>query len=104
MEAQFNVAEFLAPSDGLLLVDRARAELSLGLSSEALATASRIVSLYPEAATGHALEGAAHLMLGDRDRARAALQLALDARWEEGSEAQREQAKWLLEHLGPAGR
>jgi hypothetical protein len=104
MRAAFAVAEALAPADGLLLVDRARAELSLGLDSEALATASRIVTLYPEAATGHALEGAAHLMLGDRDRARSALRRALDARWEEASEAQREQARWLLEQLGPAAR
>ena len=104
MRAAFSVAEDLAPSDGLLLVDRARAELSLGLYAEALATASRIVKLYPEAAMGHALAGAAHLMLGDRDSARAALLRARDARWEEGSEAQREQAVRVLEQLEPAGR
>ena len=73
-------------------------------TNDALATASRIVKLYPEAAIGHALEGAAHLMRNDGDGARTALRRALDARWEEGAEAQREQVKRLLDQLGPAGR
>lgn len=104
MRAAFDAAAALAPADALLMVDRARAELSLGLAPEAAVTAGRIVRAYPAAATGYALLGAARLMGGDLAGAREALRGALSAHWEDGSEAQRAEARRLLAMLEAAAR
>jgi hypothetical protein len=92
-----------APVDGLILVDQARAQLELHQPERALITARRIVTLYPEAATGYALEAAARMMLGQRDRTRAALRRALAARWEEDADSERRAVKGYLRALEAAG-
>jgi tetratricopeptide (TPR) repeat protein len=88
-DSVFREANMLAPADGLILLDYARCRLELGRPQEALELARRIVRLYPTAATGYAVEGAAFLMLGERDSLRGALRRALAARWDDSNEAQR---------------
>ena len=100
-EAAFAGAHRLAPSDALILVDASRANLALGRGPGALAAARAVVALYPEAATGHALEAAALLVLHRRDEARAALRRALSARWEDGSEAEHRAALRFYRALTP---
>jgi O-antigen ligase len=99
-ESAFASARALAPADGLLLVDQVRGELSVGRTGEALAAAEHLARLYPESATGHALVAAALLADGRPEPARDALERALAARWEEGSEAQRAEAERMLARLG----
>ncbi len=101
-DAAFVQAERLAPKDALILVDQTRAQLELARAEGALATARRIVAMYPGAATGHALEAAALMSLGRRGETRAALRRALAARWEDGAESQRSAAEAMLRALGPA--
>ncbi|MCC6653364.1 MAG: O-antigen ligase family protein [Candidatus Eisenbacteria bacterium] len=98
--AEYDAAAALAPADALVLVNRARAALQLDRAPDALASARAMIRMYPAAATGHALEGAALLALGRRDEAREALGRALAAEWEEGSEQQRRAAASLHEALG----
>ena len=101
-DSVFAAACRLAPFDGLILVDRARARLELHRPERALAVAQRIEALYPEAATGYALEAAARLMLGQRDETRMALRRALAARWEEGAESEHRVAEGFLRGLEAA--
>jgi hypothetical protein len=98
-DAAFGEARSLAPSDALILVDQARGQLALGRAIPALETARAVIALYPEAATGHALEAAALLTLRRGDEARAALLRARAARWEEGSESERRAVEGLLRAL-----
>ena len=95
-DAAYAAAIERAPSNALIRVEQARANLALRRPVSALAAARQIVALYPEAATGHALEGGARLMLGQREQARAALRRALGAHWEDGSESQRRAVEELL--------
>jgi tetratricopeptide (TPR) repeat protein len=98
-EDAFAAARRLAPADPLILVDLARAELALRHYDEALATARRIVELYPGSATGHALEAAALMSLGRRAEARASLERALAARWNDVDDAPRRAAERLQRAL-----
>lgn len=66
------------------------------------AAAQRIATLYPAAATGHALEAAALLSLGRSQEAREALILARGAHWEDGAEPQRRAVEDLLRAFGRA--
>jgi len=102
-EALFARATAMAPADGWLLVSRIRFELARRDGERALASARRLAALYPEAALGHSLSGAALLLLGRADEARAELISARTARWEEDAGAQRAELERLLEALGPAG-
>jgi hypothetical protein len=61
-----------------------------------------LATLYPEAALGHSLSGAALLLLGRTDEARAELLRARSARWEEDAGEQRAALERLLAQLGPA--
>ena len=101
-EAMFARATSLAPADGWLLVSRIRFELSRRDGEHALASARRLATLYPEAALGHSLSGAALLLLGRTDEARAELLRARSARWEEDAGEQRAALERLLAQLGPA--
>lgn len=87
--AAFEAARRLAPADGRIMVSEARAALALNQPDRALAVARRISGFYPDAAVGHALEGAALIDLGRADDARAALRRAVTARWEAGLDSQR---------------
>ena len=100
--ALFERAATMAPSDGWLLVSQARFELARRDGPHALAVAQKLVALYPEAALGHTLSGAALLLLGRTDAARAALLHAMAARWEEDAGPQRAAAERLLQSLAPA--
>jgi tetratricopeptide (TPR) repeat protein len=102
-EAMFARAASLAPADGWLLVSRIRFELSRRDGEHALASARMLATLYPEAALGHSLSGAALLLLGRTDEARAELLRARSARWEEDAGEQRAALERLLIQLGPAG-
>jgi tetratricopeptide (TPR) repeat protein len=102
-DAAFDAANRLAPADGLILTDQARGQLLLRQPERALATARRIIALYPEAATGHALEAAALLALGRGAEAHAALLRARDTRWEEGAGSQRRAVEDLLRGLERPG-
>src|SRR5262249_54247796 len=95
--AAFAEAERRAPSDALVLTDEVSAELALGRPERALVPARKIVGLYPEAATGHALEGAAWLALGRVPEARAALERARAARWEPDDSTRRAVVERLLQ-------
>jgi hypothetical protein len=101
-ETVFAAAEKLAPADGLILTDHVRSQLMLGRAPAALATAQRITTLYPGAATGHALEAAALIALDRRFDARTALVRANASRWEEGSESQRKAVERLIREYAPA--
>jgi O-antigen ligase len=101
-EAAFDQAQRLAPSDALILTDRVSAELSLGRNALALEAAQRIVSMYPAAASGYALEGAALLGAGRLAEARAALLRARDARWEAEDAPRRAAVDALLRDLSRA--
>ena len=102
-EASFARAGSLAPVDAWLLVSRIRFELERRDGERALASARRLGALYPEAALGHSLAGAALALLGRADEARAELLRARDARWEEDAGEQRAALERLLEQLAPAG-
>lgn len=98
-DSAFDAANRRAPFDGLPLLDRYRSELLRGSPERALETARRIVELYPEEATGHAVEAGAWLALGRREEARRALAAALAARWDEDAGARREAARRFLRGL-----
>jgi tetratricopeptide (TPR) repeat protein len=82
-DSAYAAALELAPTNALVMSQRARSALLLGRPERALATAREISRLYPEAGTGHALQGAALLVLGRSADARAALRRASTARWDE---------------------
>jgi Flp pilus assembly protein TadD len=98
-EVLFARVTALAPAEGWLLVSRIRFELARRDGEHALASARRLEALYPEAAMGHSLAGAALLLLGRTDEARAALLRARDARWEEDAGEQRAALERLLQQL-----
>ena len=100
-DSAFDLAVTLAPYDALILADRVRCESQSGRPERAIVTARRIVSLYPEEATGHAIEAGLWLAQGQRAQAREALDRALAARWEAGSEARREAVRRARASLGP---
>jgi len=102
-EALFARVTALAPADGWLLVSRIRFELSRRDGEHALASAQRLARLYPEAALGHSLSGAALLLLGRADEARAELLRARVARWEEDAGEQRAALERLLQQLEASG-
>ena len=102
-EALYARATSQAPADAWLLVSRIRFELARRDGERALASARALATLYPDAALGHSLSGAALLLLGRADEARAELLRARTARWEEDAGEQRAALERLLIQLGPAG-
>ncbi len=100
-DAAYARASELAPADGWLLVSRARFQLARRDGVRALEIAQRITGLYPEAAVGHTLSGAALLLLHRPDEARAELLRARSARWEEDAGQQRAAVERLIESVGP---
>ena len=84
-------------------MSRIRFELARRDGERARVSAQRLATLYPDAALGHSLSGAALLLLGRDIEARAALRRALAARWEEDGGEQRAAVERLLNELGPAG-
>ena len=95
-------AESLAPADGWLLVAHARFQLARRDGTRALAIAQRLAALYPEAAAGHTLEGAALMLLGRSGEAIVALERARAARWEQDAGPQREAVERLLDSAAAA--
>jgi len=98
-DAAYDRALQLAPANALILVDQARSQIESHRADAALGTARRIVDLYPDAATGHALTAAAWVTMDRPDSAHAALERALTARWEDGSDAERAAAERLVKEL-----
>jgi len=94
-------AEALAPADGWVLVAHARFQLARRDGVRALEIAQRLTGLYPEAAAGHTLEGAAYMLLRRPEEAVAALRRARDARWEQDAGPQREAVERLLDSASP---
>ena len=103
-DAAYARASVLAPADGWLLVAHARFQLARRDGVRALAIAQRITALYPEAAVGHTLSGAALILLHRTSEARAELLRARAARWEEDAGPQRAAVERLLESIGPPRR
>jgi O-antigen ligase len=99
-EAAFAEAERRAPFDALILTDHVTADLALGRGEAALAVARRIVALYPEAASGHALEAAAFFATGQPDSARFALRRARAARWEPEDSERKQVVERMLDAMG----
>jgi O-antigen ligase len=102
VDSVFAQARRYAPVDPLILVDQTRAQLELNRPGAALATAHRIVTLYPEAAAGYALEAASWMMLGRNEEVRSALRHALAAHWEDGSESEHMTSERYLRALDDA--
>jgi predicted Zn-dependent protease len=100
-DVAYALASGLAPVDGWLLVARARFQLARRDGVRALEIAQRITGLYPEAAVGHTLCGAALLLLHRPDEARAELLRARAAHWEEDAGQQRAAVERLIESVGP---
>ena len=100
-DAEYAKALSLAPFDGYILVDQARAQLVARRFAAAHATAAKLCSLDPAAASGYAIDGSALAALGRRDGAVRELDRALTARWEDGSEAQRAATQALRRALVP---
>lgn len=100
--AAYTRATALAPADGWLLVSHARFQLAHRDGARALEVAQRLTGIYPEAAVGHTLAGAALMLLHRPGAARDELLAARDARWEEDAGQQREAVERLLESFGPA--
>lgn len=96
--AAFAQARTLAPRDGFVLIDLARAELRLGEPARAREAARAITALYPDAASGHAAEAGAAIALGDRVGALTAL-LAARAAPYESEPAVREAVERALQAL-----
>ena len=92
----------LAPADGWLLVAHARFQLARRDGVRALEVAQRLTGLYPEAAVGHTLAGAALLLQRRTGEARVAFEQSLVSRWESDALAQRESVVALVGHL-PVG-
>ena len=99
--AAYARATALAPADGWLLVESARFQLARRDGVRALEIAQRITGLYPEAAVGHTLAGAALILLDRTGEARAQLLTAREARWEEDAGQQRAAVERLLASVGP---
>ncbi len=99
MDVAFERASRLAPADGRLLGAQGRAHLALRNGARAFEVAQKLIGLYPEAAAGYTLSGAALLLLGRDDDARASLLRAHAARWEAGADEQRAAVARLLERL-----
>jgi O-antigen ligase len=102
-EAEYRVAMQLAPMDGYVRLERARAELEAHLYENAEATAAQLVALYPRSAQAHALHAAALAALGRRAEALAAANRALAARWDEGSEPEHAATRALRRTLVAGG-
>jgi predicted Zn-dependent protease len=100
-DAAYSLATGLAPADGWLLVAHARFQLARRDGVRALEIGQRITGLYPEAAVGHTLSGAALILLHRPEAARAELLRARAARWEEDAGPQRAAVERLLESAGP---
>lgn len=98
-DLSYDRANRLAPVDGWLLVSWIRFHLARRAGARAHELAQRLTALYPEAAVGHTLSGAALLLLGRRTEAREELLLARGARWEEDAGAQREAVERLIAGL-----
>jgi O-antigen ligase len=75
----------LAPTNGLIMMEQARAALMFGRPERALEIARQITALYPAEGTGHAAEAAALLTLGRHGAAAAALRRALAGHWDESA-------------------
>jgi O-antigen ligase len=100
-EAAYARSLELAPNDGLVMIELARAEIELGRPRLALEPAGRAAALYPEQAEPLAVLATAHLALGETEPARAALERSLGADWR-GDEASRREAERTLKSLSPA--
>ncbi len=98
-ELAYERASALAPSDGWIMVAHARFELARRDGVRALAVAQRLAGVYPEAAVGHTLAGAALLLQGRAGEARGAFEQALAARWEEDASGQRTAVAALARRL-----
>jgi O-antigen ligase len=92
-------AAALAPADGWLLVSWIRFQLARRDGVRAHELAERLTGLYPGAAVGHTLAGAALLLLERRTEARAELRQAQAARWEPDAGAQRAAVDRLVTEL-----
>lgn len=99
-DAAYAGAGALAPADAWLMVAHARFQLARRDGVRALEVAQRITGLYPEAAVGHMLSGAALLLLGRAAEARAELLTARTARWEDDAGPQRAAVERLLTSVG----
>lgn len=99
-EAAYVRAAGLAPADGWWLVAHARFQLARRSGARAFEISQQIVGLYPGAAVGHTLSGAALMLLRRPGEARVELLRARDARWEEDAGAQRAAVERLLETVG----
>ena len=86
----------LAPTNAVVMTERARAALLLGYPERALEVAREINRLYPDAASGYTLQASALIRLGRGDEAREALRRASAARWEEEDLSQRRAAEAML--------
>lgn len=100
--AAYGRAEQLAPADGWVLVAHARFELAHRDGVGALEVAQRLIGIYPEAAAGHTLAGAALMLLHRPAEAVAALERARAARWEDDAGSQRAAVERLLESASSA--
>ncbi len=98
-DAAFERASRLAPADGRLLEVQGRAHLVLRNGARAFEVAQKLIGLYPEAASGYTLSGAALLLLGRNEDARASLVRARAARWEADTGEQRAAVARLIERL-----
>ncbi|MEO5616887.1 MAG: O-antigen ligase family protein [Candidatus Eisenbacteria bacterium] len=99
-DSAFDRAVALAPYDALILVDRVRFEAESGRLDRALVTARQLATMYPDEAVAHSIEAGIWLTLGRAPEARTALDRALGARWEAGSEGQHEAARRARKALG----
>lgn len=100
-DASYEGASRLAPADGWLLVSWIRFQLARRDGVRAYELSQRLIALYPEAAVGHTLSGAALLLLGKTSEAREELQRAKGTRWEEDAGEQRAAVDRLLAGIGP---
>ena len=98
-DGSYGRAATLAPADGWVLVSWIRFHLARRDGARAYELAQRLTGLYPGAAVGHTLAGAALLLLERRAEARAELQLAQQARWEPDASAQRAALDRLVAEL-----
>jgi len=90
----------LGPCDPSPPVHFSEMALVTGRPDLVLRVIPRAIALYPKEALPHELLGEAHLALGDRAAARAALERSLPLEWR-GNQARKERATRLLESAGP---